>query len=249
MTASPRPLQAEHSHAAIRQRLARPTRPSLLRDAVLGGIDGGVTTFAVVSGALGGGFSPMVVVVLGFANLLADGLSMAVGNYLGTKSQREALELARREEERHIDLVPEGEREEVRQLFAAKGFEGEVLDRIVATITEDRRLWVDTMLTEELGLTLQVPDPLRAAAATFVAFLVVGLVPLVPFLVPGLSVDHAFLASGVATAVAFVLVGLAKGRVLERPLLRSGLETLLTGGGAAAVAWTVGAWLRQAFGA
>ena len=120
-----------------------------------------------------------MIVVLGFANLLADGFSMAVSNYQGTKSQRQQVEEARRGEERQIEEIPEGEREEVRQIFAAKGFSGDTLEKVVDVITNDRGLWVDTMLAEELGLEVQGPDPRRAALATFVAFILVGLVPLI----------------------------------------------------------------------
>jgi VIT1/CCC1 family predicted Fe2+/Mn2+ transporter len=232
----------------VRQRLAKRRGQGYLGDAVLGGIDGCVTTFAVVAGAVGGGFSGLVVIVLGFANLLADGFSMAVSNYQGTKSQIEIVEQARRSEERQISEIPEGEREEVRQIFAAKGFSGETLEKVVSVITNDRRLWVDTMLTEELGLDIEGPDPLRAALATFVAFLVVGLIPLLPFIVPGLSPDIRFLTSAIGTAIAFFGVGAAKGIVLGRQALRAGLETLLTGGAAAFLAYVVSAWLRAAFG-
>lgn len=242
-------LEAEHRPEAVKRRLAEARRPSYLGDAVLGGIDGCVTTFAVVAGAVGGGFSGLVVIVLGFANLLADGFSMAVSNYQGTKSQRERVEEARRSEESQISALPAGEREEIRQIFAAKGFSGETLERIVETITNDERLWVDTMLTEELGLEVEGPDPLRAALATFAAFLVVGIVPLVPFVIPNLALDTRFLASAVATGCAFFGVGAAKGLVLNRSALRAGIETLLTGGGAALLAYLVGSWLRAAFGA
>lgn len=251
------PASDEHLHAlreahhpeVIRQRLSRQQTHSYLGDAVLGGIDGCVTTFAVVAGAVGGGFSALVVIILGFANLLADGLSMAVSNFQGTKSQREQVDKARREEERQIDLHPEGEREEVRQIFAAKGFEGTVLDQIITVITGNRRLWVDTMLTEELGLQINTPNPWRAAGATFLAFLVVGAIPLIPFLLMSLTATQAFVSSAVATAVAFASVGLVKGFVLERSLFKSSMETLFTGGAAAIVAYLVGAWLRSAFGA
>jgi VIT1/CCC1 family predicted Fe2+/Mn2+ transporter len=188
-------------------------------------------------------------VILGLANLLADGFSMAVSNYQGTKSQLERVEEARLSEERQIEEIPAGEREEVRQIFAAKGFSGETLDRIVEVLTRDRRIWVDTMLAEELGLEVEGPNPLRAALATFAAFLAVGIIPLVPFVVPGLPVSTRFLASAVATGAAFFGVGAAKGLVLGRSALRSGLETLLIGGAAAAIAFVVGALLRQAFGA
>ena len=242
-------LEASHRPEAIRRRLADQRRHSYLGDAVLGGIDGCVTTFAVVAGAVGGGFSALVVVVLGFANLLADGFSMAVSNYQGTKSQRELVEAARREEEQQIARIPEGEREEIRQIFAGKGFEGDLLESIVEGITQDRRLWVDTMLTEELGLQIDGPNPLRAGGATFGAFLLVGLLPLLPFLLPGLSLETTFVVSSAAAATAFFGVGLFKGLVLGRSAVRAGLETLLTGGGAAVLAYVVGAWLRATFGA
>ncbi|MGH7558029.1 MAG: VIT1/CCC1 transporter family protein [Gemmatimonadota bacterium] len=184
-----------------------------------------------------------------FANLLADGFSMAVSNYLSTKSQQQRVAQTRRWEERHIQEIPAGEREEIAQIFARKGFEGDVLNRIVQTITADRGLWLDTMLTEEHGLQLDGPSPVRAGLATFLSFLLVGLIPLVPFLVPGLSPDQRFLASSIATGLAFLTVGLAKGAVLEHGIVRSGLETLLTGGIAALLAYLMGSWLRQAFGA
>jgi VIT1/CCC1 family predicted Fe2+/Mn2+ transporter len=241
--------RAEHLPHAIEARLRRPRRSSYLGDAVLGGIDGCVTTFAVVAGALGAGFSGMVVIIFGLANLLADGLSMAVSNYLGTRSQHEELEEARREEERHIKNFPEGEREEIRQIFSAKGFSGETLERIVETVTQNSKLWIDTMLIEELGFQLEGRSPLRAGLATFGAFVLVGLVPLLPFLfhqiIPS---QQRFFLSAVITGVAFAGVGVAKGAVLKRPLLRSGLQTLLIGGAAAAVAFLVGSWLRRAYG-
>lgn len=240
---------AMHRPEAIRQRLATQRSHSYIGDAILGGIDGCVTTFAVVAGAVGGGFSSLVVVVLGFANLIADGFSMGVSNYQSTKSQQEQVEEARRSEIEHIHRYPEGEREEVRQIFAAKGFEGEVLEQVVDVITRNETLWVDTMLTEELGLQIDSPCPVRAAWTTFGAFLLVGFLPLLPFILPGLSPGAVFPISAVVTAGAFFGVGAAKGVVVQRPVLRSGTETLLMGGGAAALAYFVGYWLRHAFGA
>lgn len=241
-------LRAEHHAERIRARLSERRGHSYLRDAVLGGIDGCVTTFAVVAGSVGAQFPGVVVVVLGFANLLADGFSMGASNYLGTKSERERIDNARREEHRHIDEVPGGEREEIRQIFARKGFQGEALDHIVEVITGDRELWVNTMITEELGLPLDGPSPLRAGLSTFAAFVVAGLVPLLPFLSSGADNGRRFLASAAATALVFWLVGMLKGRALERPALRSGMETLAIGGGAAVLAYVVGAVLRGAFG-
>ncbi len=154
----PPALDDEHTPAAIRRRLRSATEHSYLRDFVLGAMDGTVTTFAVVAGVAGAGLPSSVAIVLGLANLLADGFSMAAGNYLSTKTDRELVDRARRIEEMHVEQVPDGEREEVRQIFAAKGFEGSILDEIVNVITTDRRRWVDTMLTEEHGLRLESPS-------------------------------------------------------------------------------------------
>lgn len=244
---SPEPAFVDdHTPEAIQSRLRAATAHSYLGDFVLGAVDGTVTTFAVVSGVAGAGMSSGVAVVLGLANLLADGFSMAVSNYLNVKSEREMLRLARRNEETHIERFPEGEREEIRQIFAAKGFSGDVLEQIVQVITDDRRRWVDTMLTEELGLRLDSPRPLRAGVSTFVAFVLVGLAPLLPFLVGwGRAANELFVVSSVITAVAFFFVGVAKGRVVEGHPLRSGVETLVIGSVAAALSYSVGLAFAQ----
>lgn len=234
-------LRAEHTPEAIARRVAAATQHSYLGDGVLGAIDGTVTTFAIVAAAAGAGFAGGVALVFGLANVLADGFSMAVGNYLRAKSERQVVERARAMEEHHIEHIPDGEREEIRHVFAAKGFEGKILDEIVDVITHDRERWVDTMITEELGLPLETPQPIRAAATTFVAFVLAGLVPLLALWAFG---SAGFLASTIATAVTFFAVGLIKARALGGRLLTSGLETLLIGGGAAVLAYSVAAATR-----
>ena len=237
-------LHAQHEAAAIEARLAAAKQNSYLGDAVLGAIDGCVTTFAVVAGAAGAALPASVAIILGLANLLADGFSMAASNFQRAKSEHELLARARAVEEMHVREIPDGEREEVRQIFAAKGFQGEVLEQVVQVITQDRKLWVDTMLTEELGLRLGMPKPITAAITTFLGFCAAGVVPLLPYLLPGLPQQWVFPVSAAATAVTFLGIGLLKGRVLRHPLLKSGLETLLVGGAAAALAYVVGIVLR-----
>jgi vacuolar iron transporter family protein len=242
-------LAAQHTPDAIAARLAAAGKHSYLSDFVLGAIDGTVTTFAVVAGVAGAGLPQHIALVLGMANLLADGFSMAVGNYLGTQAERHLVERVRRMEERHIDEIPEGEREEIRQIFAAKGFEGEILEHIVEVITQNRSRWVDTMVTEEFGLQLDGPAPLRAGASTFAAFALAGFIPLVPFCLPGaITGERTFLLSTIATAITFFLIGLAKGRVVHHPLVASGLQTLAIGGVAAALAYLAGAGLHALVG-
>ncbi|MGH9874802.1 MAG: VIT1/CCC1 transporter family protein [Pyrinomonadaceae bacterium] len=234
-------IEHEHTTEAIGQRLAAGPRHNYLRDWIYGGIDGAVTTFAVVSGVAGAQLAPWIILALGFANLFADGFSMAASNFLGTKAEHDDWHRLEAIENRHIDLAPEGEREEVRQIFRLKGFEGEDLQRIVKLVTGNRRRWVRTMLTEEYGLPYAVRSPWIAAISTFSSFLVCGLVPLVPFV---FKAPHALEVSIVLTASVFVLIGSAKSRWSTASWWRSGLATLFVGAIAAALAYGAGVLLK-----
>jgi VIT1/CCC1 family predicted Fe2+/Mn2+ transporter len=234
-------MEHDHSPEAISERLHSGPDHSYLRDFVYGGIDGAVTTFAVVAGVVGASLSPSVILIIGVANIIADGFSMAASNYLGTRTEQEQLKHLELIENRHIDRFPEGEREEVRQIFAAKGFEGEDLRRVVELITSDREIWIRTMLTEEYGLPREVRSPWLAAAATFGAFLICGLVPLVPFI---FGMSNAFVVAAVLTGLVFFAIGSVKSRWTTVSWMRSGLETLTLGGLAAALAYIAGILLR-----
>lgn len=237
-----------HTPQAVRERLAHPPRQSHLRDFIYGGIDGTVTTFAVVAGVAGADLSATIVIILGFANLIADGFSMAISNFLATRAQMQERALARREEEREIGHVPEGEREEIRQIFAMKGFSGAELDRVVEVITANPRVWIDTMMVEELGYSPAREEPLRAAGATFIAFVLVGFIPLFAFIFELLSpdvLDRPFLWSSLMTAAAFFVVGALKSRFVAQRWWLAGLETFVVGGVAAIIAYVVGALLKN----
>ncbi len=226
-----------HSQKEISARINAPPGRGVLRDLVYGGLDGSVTTFAIVSGVAGAGLSPFVIVALGLANVLADGFSMAAGNYSGTKAELDNIRRIRAVEERHIDLYPEGERGEVREILAQKGLSGRVLNEATDAITDNRENWINLMIEGEYGLGSVEPHPLKAAMATFLAFLVAGMVPLVPFLV---SVQNAFAVSVSLTLAVFFAIGAMKSRWSLAPWWRSGIETLLIGGTAALLAYLVG---------
>lgn len=235
-----------HSPEAIRARLSRPPKPSHLRDFVYGGIDGAVTTFAVVAGVAGAGLSATVVIILGIANLIADGFSMAMSNFAATRAQVQQRALARTEEEREIREIPEGEREEIRQIFSLKGFSGDQLDRVVGVITANPRVWVDTMMVEERGFSVAREEPLRAAGATFLAFVVVGFIPLFTTILDTVfpsALDRPFLWSCIVTGIAFFVVGALKSRFVVQRWWLSGSETLMLGGAAAVIAYGIGAAL------
>lgn len=232
-------MKEDHSHAPeeIATRLAAgPTAP-YLRDAVYGGIDGAVTTFAIVAGVAGADLSDRIIIVLGCANILADGFSMAAANFSGTKAELDQRARLIAVEERHIRDHPNGEREELRQILSARGLSSNVLEQAVAEIASQKRKWIELMLTDEYGLPRDAPRPWRSAWATFVAFLAAGVVPLAPFV---LSIHDPFTISIVTTLATFFVIGGLKSRWSLRPWWWSGTETLLIGSVAASVAYAVG---------
>jgi vacuolar iron transporter family protein len=212
---------------------------------VYGATDGAVTTFAIVAGVIGASLSPSIIMILGMANLIADGFSMAVGNYLSIKTHNESIAKARKKEEWEIDNLIEEEKQEIRDIYQAKGFKAELLDDVVRIITARRKVWVDTMMREELGLIEQKISPVENAVNTFIGFTSIGLIPLVPFLFVYfsgslLSPSNAFFYSVLATASAFFLIGVIRGKVVQKSLIRAGFNTLIIGGAAAAASFAVG---------
>ena len=230
-------LEHGHSPDEIARRISETNKPSHLRDVIYGAIDGAVTTFAIVAGVVGAELSTKVIIALGIANVLADGFSMAAGNYSGTKAELDDAKRIRAIEERHVRLEPEGERAELREILAQKGLAGQTLEEAVNAIAKDRTTWIDMMLVEEYGLSPVDPHPLRAAQATFLAFLAAGMVPLLPYI---FAVSDAFQWSIALTGITFFAVGALKSRWSLAPWWRSGLETLAIGGVAASIAYYVG---------
>lgn len=219
-----------------------------LSEFVYGGIDGAVTTFAVVAGAAGAGLSSSVVIILGFANLIADGFSMSVGSYLSSKSARQTYQKHKNVEYWEVEHMPEMEREEIRDIYKAKGFEGELLEKVVDKITEDKDRWVDVMMKEELEMLPDTKPPLAMAFVTFLSFILVGFIPLLMYVyeyITGNQVEHTFMVAGILTALAFIGIGWLKSTVTQTNKLKSILETLFLGVSAAVLAYFVGSLLES----
>lgn len=234
----------EHGHEPheIARRLADGPKVSYLRDWVYGGIDGTVTTFAIVAGAIGADLSNRYLLILGAANLLADGFSMAAANYSGTKTEIEEYAFVRNMEERHIELEPDGEREEIRQIFASKGFKGKMLTQAVEIITQERERWIDTMMTEEHGLPPINRTPLMAGLVTFLAFVICGALPVAPFTT---GMPESVTASVTMAGFTFFMIGSLRSRWSPVKWWRAGTETLAIGMASASVAYLVGDFLKQ----
>jgi len=239
-------LREEHSVEAIRQRLKEGATQNYLGDFIYGAIDGAVTTLAVVAGVAGAGLGHRIVIILGLANLVADGFSMAAGNFLGTRAENQRCARQRKFEELEIELHPEGEREEIRQIFAAKGLEGDTLEEVVRIITTDKERWLDVMMTEEHGVTGPDRSGLKAGWATFIAFVIVGSIPLLAYVSSslGLTIPDPFAVSVLLTGIAFFAIGAVKGRIVDQRWWLSGIETLAIGGLAAGTAYLIGLALQ-----
>lgn len=169
-------VHTPHSHRPedIRHRLEKGPKENYLQEWVYGGIDGVVTTFAIVAGVSGASLSAVVIMILGVANLIGDGFSMAASAYSAARTEVDNYERLREIEDRQIDKDPEGEREEIRQIYKVKGFKGEELEHIVDTICADRENWIEIMMQEEYGLGSSKNRPLKPACIHLWRFVYAG---------------------------------------------------------------------------
>lgn len=220
-----------------------------LREFVYGGIDGAVTTFAVVAGGFGADLDAGIIIILGFANLLADGFSMSVGAYLSAKSDKENYKKHESIEYWEIENLPEKEREEITEIYREKGFQGDLLKQVVDQITSNKDLWVAEMMKDELNLMEETKSPFKIGLATFVSFLIVGFIPLLVYLWTFFypSTINIFFWTSILTALAFVVIGALKSLVNQTSVVKSIAETVALGLLAAVVAYYVGDLLENFF--
>jgi VIT1/CCC1 family predicted Fe2+/Mn2+ transporter len=188
-----------------------------------------------------------VVLILGFANLIGDGLSMGVGSYVSTKSRQEYENSERDRETWEVEHYPQGEKDEIREIYRRKGFSGVDLDRAVEIITSDKKLWVETMMHEELGILEENSPPVLNGLSTFISFVIAGFIPLLFFVIAraadGLE-KYTFIMSLLLTGITLFGVGSLRVLVTRTKWWRSGLEMLIIGGMAALGAYFIGYMLR-----
>jgi len=216
---------------------------------VYGGLDGIITTFAVVSGVAGAQLNPGIILILGLANLFGDGFSMATGAYLSSKSEKEYYQREREREAWEVDHFPEGEKAELVEIYLSQGYPLEDAEKMVEIKSKEEERWVNAMMLEELGLMENTANPFTEAGYTFVAFIVAGVIPLLAYLADyifklQIPATQSFFISMALSGLALFGLGAAKVKITERNPFRSGLEMLLVGGAAAGVAYLIGALLK-----
>lgn len=217
---------------------------------VYGGIDGAITTFAVVAGAAGANADIYWVLIFGFANLIADGFSMSVGNFFSVRADRDNFEKHQAVEYWEVENLREKEVEEIREIYEAKGFQGKLLEQVVEVITSDKDVWVDTMMKEELEMTKDSKAPVMTAFATFLSFNLIGIIPLLSYLfakIFELDESNLFFISCLSTGLALMFVGYLKSIVTHKPWIKGITETLILGGLAAFLAYYAGEVLAYYF--
>ncbi|MGB0431872.1 MAG: VIT1/CCC1 transporter family protein [Bacteroidia bacterium] len=240
-------MVAKHNENKIHEKGRLGKFQDYIGEFVYGGIDGSVTTFAVVAGATGGGLESSVVIILGFANLIADGFAMSVGSYLSTKTEKDNYQKHKAIEYWEIENLREREVEEIREIYEKYGFEGKLLEDIVTHITADKDRWVEVMMKEELEMQEETKTPIGMGAATFAAFIVMGFIPLMAYIYDYLTETsfNMFLVSSIMTALTFMGIGFLKSKVTGTAKLRGVIETLILGGAAAVLSYIVGDWLEK----
>lgn len=232
-----KPSKADESHSAVGQ---------YIKNVVYGGLDGVITTFAVVAGVAGAALSPGIVLIMGFANLVGDGLSMAIGDYLSTKAEMEFQEAERKREAWEVENYPQGEKEELMELYIEKGMSREDAETVTNIISKNKEAWVDIMMVEELGIIRENESPVRNAIVTFISFMVFGFIPVLTYVlsrvIPSLYVNM-FVLSAILTSLTLFTLGALKVKVTGKNWFLSGLEMLLVGGLAASAAYIIGTLL------
>jgi VIT1/CCC1 family predicted Fe2+/Mn2+ transporter len=215
---------------------------SSIRDFVFGFGDGINTSLGLVAGVGGANESSSIIILAALVAMFTGAKAMAVQNYLAVRSQRQILQSEIEREKWEMENVPEAERREIEDIYKAKGFSGIELENIVKKITSDKKVWLKTMLTEELRLNLEiVGSPLKSAFRMFGAFLIGGILPIIPYFFSGGNVPL-LIAIGTSLSASFV-IGAFKSKLANLSIIRGGLEMAGMGTGIALIGYGIGSEL------
>lgn len=228
------------------------TEGGLLKPIIFGGLDGILTAFAIVAGAAGGALDPSVVLILGFSNIFADALSMGVGEFLSSKAENEWILSEREREMWEMDNYPEGEVQEMIDIYVEKGMGREDAEMVIHAMSKYKDFFVDVMMAEELELRVPDDDHVRTSMKEgfimFWSFAIFGSLPLLGYVIipvsfPELEEESLFASACIVTGVVLFIMGCVKSNFSATSWYFSGMETLLLGGACATVAYTIGQYV------
>lgn len=230
-------VQSDHVEPHIKE-------SNYIRDVVFGFGDGVNTSLGIVAGIGGATVGVDIVILAAIIGMFTGAKAMAVQNYLAVKSQIEILQSEIKREEYEIENTPEKEREEIVEIYKAKGFAGEELNMVVNKITSNKGVWLKTMLTEELGLNLEIlGSPIKGAIVMFISFLVGGILPILPYFIVKTGLINNFTALLIAISISLTssfVIGAIKGRLAKKSWIKGGLEMSLLGTGIALLGYGIG---------
>ncbi len=214
---------------------------SEMRNIILGWQDGLVNVLGVVLAIAAATIDTKTIIIAGLAATFAESISMAAVAYTSSKAARDYYEKERETESREIREMPELERKEIRDIYYKKGFRGSQLTNIVKKITSSKKLWLETMMSEELGLSKDHHKPGKSAVVVGLSAFVGSLFPLIPFFF--LSPVTAIIPAIVLSVIVLFALGAAKAKVTVGNWLKSGAEIAVIGLAAALVGYGLGAGL------
>lgn len=219
----------------------------LIRQVTFGMNDGVVSIFALLAGVAGAGQDTRTILITLFAASIAGALSMAAGEFISGKSECDYFNHEVEQESLEIDLCPEIEKEELRRIYAKRGFEGELLNDVVEHIANNKELWIREMVIDELGTTdLEHDHDLKEPLIIFIAFLIGASFPTLPYILMfNSSVDGDFLfkiSTGITIGGLFI-AGAMKHFVTGVNWLKSGVEMLVVGLFAFGISYIIGSFV------
>ena len=216
---------------------------SALRDFILGGQDGLVNVLGLLLGVATATNEPRIILIAGISALFAESISMGAVAYTSSKAAKDFYESRLQQEKREIKEVPHKEKEEIEEIYYRKGFRGRLLQQVVKVITGRKKVWLETMMCEELRL---FPDdyqkPWKNGGVVFLATVVGSLIPLLPFLF--FSVRIGMMVALILSLAALFVAGAYKAKITIGDWKRSGLEMMIIGGMAAVAGYGVGKLLE-----
>ena len=235
-------VQSDHVEPHIKE-------SNYIRDVVFGFGDGVNTSLGIVAGIGGATVGVDIVILAAIIGMFTGAKAMAVQNYLAVKSQIEILQSEIKREEYEIENTPEKEREEIVEIYKSKGFAGEELNMVVNKITSNKGVWLRTMLTEELGLNLEIlGSPIKGAIVMFISFLVGGILPILPYFIVKTGLINNFTALLIAISISLTssfVIGAIKGRLAKKSWIKGGLEMSLLGTGIALLGYGIGSEMNN----